>query len=68
MANIWKLLDRTRRLFWFLDLIVNPQQAAEALLDHPRVKRWLEKQSAEDQQKIREAAPLVVGALLEAMG
>ncbi len=66
MANVWKLLDRARRLFWFLELIVNPQQAAEALLDHPRVKRWLEKQSAEDQQKIRDAAPLVVGALLEA--
>jgi len=32
------------------------------------VKRWLEKQSAEDQQKIREAAPLVVGAILAAMG
>ena len=67
MANVWKLLDRARRLFWFLELIVYPQQAAEALLDHPKVRRWLEKQSAEDQQKIREAAPLVVRAILAAM-
>jgi hypothetical protein len=67
MANFWKLLDRARKLFWFLELIVSPQAAADALLDHPRVKRWLEKQSAEDQQKIREAAPLVVGAMLAAL-
>ena len=66
--NIWKLLDRARKLFWFLELLVSPQQAADALLDHPRVKRWLEKQTPEDQQKIRDAAPLVVRALLEAMG
>ena len=68
MASFMKMLDQMRRLFWFLELISNPQVAAEALLDHPRVKRWLAKQSAEDQQKIRDAAPLVVGALLEAMG
>jgi hypothetical protein len=68
MASFLKMLDQARRLFWFLELITNPQAAAEALLNHPRVKRWLEKQSAEDQQKLREAAPLVVGALLEAMG
>jgi len=67
MANVWKLLDRAHRLFWFLELIVYPQQAAEALLDHPKVKRWLEKQTPEDQQKIREAAPLVLRAILAAM-
>lgn len=66
--SFWRMLDRARKLFWFLELIVSPQAAAEALLNHPRVKRWLEQQTPEDQQKIRDAAPLVVGALLEAMG
>jgi hypothetical protein len=67
MSRLWKVLGYARRLFWFLELLVDPQQAADALLDQPRVKRWLEKQPEEDQRKIREAAPLVVGALLAAM-
>jgi hypothetical protein len=54
-------------LFWFLELLVDPEQAAAALLEHPRVKSWLEKQPAEDQEKIRQAAPLLMGALLAAM-
>ncbi len=67
MGNFWKVLGYARRLFWFLELLVDPTAAAQALLDQPRVKRWLEKQPPEDQEKIREAAPLVVGALLAAM-
>jgi len=67
MGNFWKVLSYARRLFWFLELLVDPNAAAQALLDQPRVKRWLEKQPPEDQEKIREAAPLVVGALLAAM-
>ena len=67
MSRLWKVLGYARRLFWFLELLVDPQQAADALLDQPRVKRWLEKQPEEDQRKIREAAPLVVGAILAAM-
>jgi len=67
MGNFWKVLGYARRLFWFLELLVDPNAAAAALLDQPRVKRWLEKQPPEEQEKIREAAPLVVGALLAAM-
>lgn len=67
MSRLWKVLGYASRLFWFLELLVDPQQAADALLDQPRVKRWLEKQPEEDQRKIREAAPLVVGAILAAM-
>lgn len=67
MANFWQLLGRAHKLFWFLELVVSPQAAADALLGHPQVTRWLEQQSPEDQEKIREAAPLVVGALLAAL-
>jgi hypothetical protein len=67
MRNLWKVLDYARRLFWFLELLVDPNAAAEALLSQPRVKRWLEQQPAKDQKKIREAAPLVVGAILAAL-
>jgi len=67
MGNFWKVLGYARRLFWFLELLVDPNAAAAALLDQPRVKRWLEKQPPEEQEKIREAAPLVVRALLAAM-
>jgi hypothetical protein len=68
MASFLRLLDRARRLFWLLDLLVDPQAAADALLDHPKVKRWLEKQTVEDQQKVRDAAPLVMGAVLASLG
>jgi len=37
------------------------------LLDHPRVRRWLETQPPDDQRKIREAAPLVVAAILASL-
>ena len=67
MVNFWKVLSYARRLFWFLQLLVDPQQAAEALLSQPRVKRWLERQPPEDQQKIRSAAPLVVAAILASL-
>jgi hypothetical protein len=67
MTRLLRILGYARRLFWFLELVVNPNAAAEALLSQPRVKAWLEKQPAEDQQKIREAAPLVVGAILAAL-
>ncbi len=65
--KMWRMLRYAQRLFWFLELLVDPQAAAEALLSQPRVARWLARQSPEDQRKIREAAPLVVGALLEAV-
>ncbi len=65
--KVWRVLRYVQRLFWFLELLVDPDAAAEALLSQPRVARWLEKQPPEDQMKIREAAPLVVGALLEAV-
>jgi hypothetical protein len=54
-------------LFWFLELLVSPTCAAEVLLNHPRVRRWLDRQPAEDQRKIQEAAPLVVAAILESL-
>jgi len=62
-----RMLSHMRRLFWLLELIVDPTAAAEALLSQPRVRRWLEKQPPEDQQKIREAAPLVIGAILASL-
>ena len=67
MTRFWKVLDYARRLFWFLDVLTSPEEAALALLSQPRVKRWLERQPPEDQQKIHEAAPLVVGAILAAL-
>ena len=67
MARALRMLRYARRLFWFLEMLVNPDAAAEALLSRPRVKAWLEAQPARDQKKIREAAPLVIGAILAAM-
>jgi hypothetical protein len=67
MKNAMRILGYARRLFWFLELLVDPNEAAAALLGQPRVKAWLEKQPEKDQKKIREAAPLVVGAILAAM-
>lgn len=67
MKRLWRILSYARRLFWFLELLISPRQAAEVLLDHPRVRRWLEKQSPEDREKIRDAAPLVVAAILESL-
>jgi len=68
MKRFLRIFRYARRLFWFLELLVSPDRAAEALLDHPRVRAWLEKQPPEDQQKIREAAPLVVAAILASLG
>ncbi len=68
MTRYLRVLGYASRLFWFLEAVVNPQQAAEALLSQPAVKRWLEKQPVEDQEKIRAAAPLVVGAILASLG
>ncbi len=68
MGRFVKVLGYAQRLFWLLELLVNPNDAAAALLNHPRVARWLEKQSEEDQRKLREAAPLVVAAMLESLG
>jgi hypothetical protein len=67
MAKAMRILGYARRLFWFLELLVDPGAASEALLSQPQVKAWLEKQPAKDQKKIREAAPLVMGAILAAM-
>jgi hypothetical protein len=67
MTRFLRVLGYAQRLFWFLELLVNPSAAADALLEQPRVKAWLEQQPAKDQKKIRDAAPLVVGAILAAM-
>ena len=67
MKRYLKVFAYAQRLFWFLELLINPQQAADALLSQPRVQRWLEKQPAEDQAKIRAAAPLVVGAIVASL-
>ena len=67
MTRLWKALQYARRLLWFLELLVNPRHAAEALLSHPRVARWLDAQPLEDQRKIRDAAPLVIAALLASL-
>jgi hypothetical protein len=67
MRRFWRIYRYARRLFWFLELLVSPDRAAEVLLNHSRVRRWLETQPAEDQRKIREAAPLVVGAILASL-
>lgn len=67
MGRFLRILGYARRLFWFLELLVSPAQAAEVLLGHPRVSRWLEQQPLEDRQKIREAAPLVVSAILASL-
>jgi hypothetical protein len=67
MRNAVRILGYARRLFWFLELLVDPGAASAALLDQPRVKAWLDKQPAKDQKKIRDAAPLVIGAILAAM-
>ena len=68
MKRYLKVFAYAQRLFWFLELLINPQQAADALLSQPRVQRWLEKQPPEDREKIRAAAPLVVAALLASLG
>ena len=68
MGRFLKVMGYAQRLFWLLELLVSPTEAAAALLEHPQVARWLEKQSEEDQRKIREAAPLVVAAMLESLG
>jgi hypothetical protein len=67
MMRYLKVLAYAQRLFWFLELLINPQQAADALLSQPRVRRWLERQPPEDQEKIRAAAPLVVAAILASL-
>jgi len=67
MKKFFRVLGYAQRLFWFLELIVSPQPAAEVLLDQSRVRRWLEQQPLADQQKIREAAPLVVAAILASL-
>ena len=67
MKRFWRIFRYARRLFWFLELLINPDRAAEVLLNHPRVRRWLEKQPPEDQRKIREAAPLVIAAILASL-
>jgi len=68
MKRFLAVMSYAQRLFWFLELMMSPQEAANALLSHPRVQRWLEKQPPEDQQKIREAAPLVVAAIVASLG
>ncbi len=65
--KLLRMLGYAWRLFWFLELLITPSAAAEALLNQARVKAWLEKQPLDDQRKIREAAPLVVGAILAAL-
>ncbi len=67
MRRFWRIFRYARRLFWFLELLISPDQAAGVLLNHPRVRRWLEGQPPEDQKKIREAAPLVVAAILASL-
>jgi len=67
MKRYLKVFAYAQRLFWFLELLINPQQAADALLSQPRVQRWLEKQPPEDQEKIRAAAPMVVQAILSSI-
>ncbi|MBE9565217.1 MAG: hypothetical protein IMF16_00510 [Proteobacteria bacterium] len=67
MKRFLRIFRYARRLFWFLELIVSPTEAAAVLLNHPRVSRWLEKQPPEDQAKIREAAPMVIGAILASL-
>jgi hypothetical protein len=67
MKRLFRILGYARRLFWFLELLVSPTHAAEVLLNHPRVRRWLESQPPDDQRKIREAAPLVVAAILASL-
>ncbi len=67
MTRYLKVFDYARRLFWFLELIMSPQEAAEVLLSQPRVQRWLEKQPVGDQEKIRAAAPLVVAAIVASL-
>jgi len=68
MKRYLKVFAYAQRLFWFFELLINPQQAAEALLSQPRVQRWLEKQPPEDQEKIRAAAPLVIQAIVASLG
>jgi hypothetical protein len=67
MGRFLRIFGYAKRLFWFLELLVSPGEAAEVLLGHPRVSRWLAKQEPEDQEKIREAAPLVVAAILASL-
>ncbi|UCC67313.1 MAG: hypothetical protein JSV79_09270 [Armatimonadota bacterium] len=67
MRRFWRIYRYARRLFWFLELLISPDRAAEVLLNHPHVRRWLEAQPPEDQRKIREAAPLVVAAILASL-
>jgi len=67
MKKFFRVLMYAQRLFWFLELIVSPQHAADVLLNQSRVRRWLGQQPPQDQQKIREAAPLVVAAILASL-
>jgi hypothetical protein len=67
MRNVVRILGYASRLFWFLELLVDPTAASEALLNQAQVKAWLAKQPAGDQKKIRDAAPLVIGAIVAAM-
>jgi len=67
MERFLRIFRYARRLCWFLELIVSPTEAAAVLLNHPRVSQWVEKQPPEDQARIREAAPLVIGAILASL-
>ncbi len=67
MIRFWRVFRSAQRLFWFLQLLTSPARAAQVLLNHPRVRRWLENQPPEDQQKIRDAAPLVIAAILASL-
>ena len=67
MKRYMKVLAYASKLFWFLELLLSPQEAADVLLSQPRVERWLEKQPPEDQAKIRAAAPLVVAAIVASL-
>jgi len=67
MRRFLRIFRYARRLFWFLELLISPDHAAEVLLNHSRVRAWLEKQPPDDQQKIRDAAPLVIAAILASL-
>jgi hypothetical protein len=64
MKRLLLVIEYARKLAWLFEVLVSPWYASETLLAHPKVAAWLEKQTPEDREKIRAAAPLVIGAIL----
>lgn len=64
LTRFWRYVQAAR---WLLEWLTEPQRAAEDVLEAQPVKAWLSEQTPEVQQKVRQAVPLVLEVLLEAI-